>query len=50
MPPLIDQHEGNDLLVNDGNHRLEAMCREGVEKCWVIIWNTHYQDNISDFK
>lgn len=50
MPPLIVQHEGNDLVVNDGNHRLEAMKREGIEKCWVIIWNTHYQDDINDFK
>jgi hypothetical protein len=50
MPPLIAQHEGNELKVNDGNHRLEAMKREGIEKCLVIIWNTHYQDNISDFK
>lgn len=48
--PLIVQHEGNDLIVNDGNHRLEAMNREGMEKCWVIIWNTNYQDNINDFK
>ncbi|MBK1812736.1 ParB N-terminal domain-containing protein [Clostridium sp. YIM B02505] len=49
MPPLIAQHEGKDLKVNDGNHRMEAMKREGIEKCWVIIWNTHYQDNTSDF-
>ncbi|GKU27451.1 ParB N-terminal domain-containing protein [Clostridium folliculivorans] len=50
MPPLIAQHEGKELKVNDGNHRLEAMNREGIEKCWVIIWNTHCQDNINDFK
>lgn len=50
MPPLIVQHDGNDLIVNDGNHRLEAMNREGIGECWVIIWNTHYQDHISDFK
>ena len=50
MPPLIAQHEGNDIVVNDGNHRMEALKREGIEECWVIIWNTHYQDDISDFK
>jgi hypothetical protein len=50
MPPLIVQHVENELIVNDGNHRLEALIREGIEKCWVIIWNTNYQDDISDFK
>jgi ParB-like nuclease domain. len=49
MPPLIAQHEGDELIVNDGNHRLEAMSREGFERCWVIIWNTHYQDDVNDF-
>lgn len=50
MPPLIVQHEGNDLIVNDGNHRLETMKREGTKKCWVIIWNSYFQDNTRDFK
>ncbi|ADL50699.1 ParB/Srx family N-terminal domain-containing protein [Clostridium cellulovorans] len=49
MPPLIVQHEGDDFRINDGNHRVEAMTREGIEKCWVIIWNSHYQDDINDF-
>jgi hypothetical protein len=38
------------LVVNDGNHRLEAMKREGFEECWVVIWNTDYQDKVEDFK
>lgn len=49
MPPLIVQHEGDDLVINDGNHRIEAMSREGYDKCWAIIWNTHYQDEIDQF-
>lgn len=50
MPPLIVEHVGNTLVVNDGNHRLEAMQREGFEKCWAVIWNTDYQDNVDDFR
>ena len=45
MPPLIAYNEGNYLLVNDGNHRLEAMRREKVEKCWVIIWESNSAEN-----
>jgi hypothetical protein len=50
MPPLIVQHDNNQLIVNDGNHRLEAMKREGYEMCFVIIWNTNYQDKVEDFQ
>jgi hypothetical protein len=50
MPPLIVQHEGDKLIVSDGNHRLEAMRREGIYKCWIIVWNTHYQDIIEDLQ
>lgn len=46
MPPLIAYNEGNYLLVNDGNHRLEAMRREGIEKCWVIIWESNSAENL----
>lgn len=48
MPPLIAQHEGGRLIVNDGNHRMEALNREGFEKCWVIVWNTHFQDKAEE--
>lgn len=40
MPPLIVEQCNDTLRLNDGNHRLEAMVREGVKECWVILWNT----------
>ena len=46
MAPLIAYNEVSHLVVNDGNHRLEAMRREGVDKCWVIIWETDSPENL----
>lgn len=46
IPPLIAYNEGEYLIVNDGNHRLEAMKREGIEKCWVIIWESYSAENL----
>ena len=46
MPPLIAYNESDYLIVNDGNHRLEAMKREGIEKCWVIIWESNSAENL----
>ena len=46
MPPLIGENESDYLIVNDGNHRLEAMKREGIEKCWVIIWESNSAENL----
>lgn len=40
MPPLIVEQCNGKLKLNDGNHRLEAMVREGVKECWVILWST----------
>ena len=41
MPPLIVQrHPDGKLKLNDGNHRLEALRRLGVEDAWVLMWET----------
>jgi len=39
-PPLLAQWspEYQALLVQDGNHRLEALLREGASHAWVIAW------------
>jgi hypothetical protein len=36
-PPLIVTCKDGDLLVEDGNHRIEGMRRAGVEEAWSII-------------
>ena len=37
-PPLLVQHDHGRLLLQDGNHRYEAMTRAGEERCWVIVY------------
>ena len=49
MPPLIVQNINGDLSVRDGNHRLEAMRREGYDEFWAIIWDSEKQDNLTSF-
>ncbi len=50
MPPLIVQNTQGKLIVNDGNHRIEAMKRENIQKCWVIIWESDSEENIKQFE
>jgi hypothetical protein len=38
VPPIIASHEGEHLVVNDGNHRFEAQRRMGCESVWCIVW------------
>lgn len=44
MPPLIVHflvENGKDYFeLNDGNHRLEAYQRLGIEEYYVIVWIT----------
>lgn len=44
MSPLIVHYlieNGNDYFeLNDGNHRLEAYKRLGIEEYYVIVWIT----------
>lgn len=37
-PPLIAQYRDGELLLQDGNHRYEALVRAGETHAWVLIW------------
>jgi hypothetical protein len=36
-PPLIVTHRDDQLVVEDGNHRIEGMRRAGVDRAWSIV-------------
>jgi hypothetical protein len=36
-PPVIVTHRDDALFLEDGNHRVEALRRAGVEEAWAII-------------
>lgn len=50
MPPLIVNHQNGYLEVNDGNHRYEALKREGIDRYWVILWDSDNPDNLKQFR
>ncbi len=35
--PVVVTHKGDHLMVEDGNHRLEALRRAGEDEAWAII-------------
>jgi hypothetical protein len=37
-PPLLAEFQDGRLLLQDGNHRYEAMVRAGEQEAWVLIW------------
>jgi hypothetical protein len=37
-PPLLVQYQDGRLLLQDGNHRYEALARAGESRAWVIVW------------
>ena len=37
-PPLLAEHQGGRLLLQDGNHRYEALVRAGETHAWTLIW------------
>lgn len=37
-PPLLAEHQDGRLLLQDGNHRYEALTRDGAEVAWVLIY------------
>jgi phosphoglycolate phosphatase-like HAD superfamily hydrolase len=37
-PPILVQHRDGRFLVEDGNHRLEALRRAGASAVWAVIW------------
>ena len=46
LPPLIVCYIDGEFELNDGNHRLEAYRRLGVEEYYVIVWITEKEDYI----
>ena len=36
--PLLAQFDRGKLLLQDGNHRYEALTREGATHTWVLVW------------
>jgi ParB-like nuclease domain len=37
-PPLLAEYQDGRLLLQDGNHRYEALQREGAPDAWVLIF------------
>jgi hypothetical protein len=37
-PPLLVQYQGGRLLLQDGNHRYEALRRAGQTEGWVLVY------------
>ena len=37
-PPLLAEFQDGRLLLQDGNHRYEALVREGAPNAWVVVW------------
>ena len=37
-PPLLVELRDGELLIQDGNHRYEALTRAGEEWAWAIVW------------
>lgn len=36
-PPVIASYRGDRLVLEDGNHRVEALRRSGVDQAWAVI-------------
>jgi hypothetical protein len=39
-PPLLAEYQDGELLLQDGNHRYDALQRAGEDKAWVLVWFT----------
>jgi hypothetical protein len=37
-PPLLAEHQDGRLLLQDGNHRYEALVRAGAQTAWALIY------------
>lgn len=37
-PPLLAEFQDARLLLQDGNHRYEALVRAGETEAWVLVW------------
>lgn len=38
-PPLLAEWRGGELLLQDGNHRYEALVRDGATAVWVLVYS-----------
>jgi hypothetical protein len=38
-PPLLAEYRDGQFLLQDGNHRYEALLRAGESEAWVIVWS-----------
>ncbi len=38
-PPLLAEWQHGDLLLQDGNHRYEALVRDGATAVWVFVYS-----------
>jgi hypothetical protein len=45
-PPLLAEFQDGRLLLQDGNHRYEALVRSGARSAWVLI----YFDNRTEWE
>jgi hypothetical protein len=37
-PPLLAEYQDGRILLQDGNHRYEALVREGATTAWVLVY------------
>ncbi len=44
IPPLIVHYVEGRFELDDGNHRLEAYSRAGVEECYAVVWMTEKEE------
>jgi hypothetical protein len=53
--PLLAQFDRGRFLLQDGNHRYEALTREGATHAWVLLWfddpaeYRDFTDRVRDF-
>ena len=43
-PPLLAEFRNGKLLLQDGNHRYEALVREGAASAWVLVYFDDHAD------
>ena len=37
-PPLLAEYQEGRVLLQDGNHRYEALARDGADAAWVLVY------------
>jgi len=40
-PPLLAEYQDGRILLQDGNHRYEALTRDGAASAWVLVYFEH---------